>query len=92
MVGVYVTVLVTTSRIWRTLRPLDALCFFCSANRALSAASQSKTEERTDLALNGERSVLAALRGESKLESAGLGGSLRLGKQDAPVGGADMGS
>lgn len=92
MVGVYVTVLVTTSRIWRTLRPLAAFCFFCSAKRALSAASQSKTEERTDLALKGERRVLAALSGDSKVESAGLGGNLRLGKQDAPVGGADMGN
>jgi hypothetical protein len=35
--------------------------------------------------------VLAALLGESKLETAGLGGSFRLGKVAAPIGGADIG-
>lgn len=32
------------------------------------------------------------LMGESRLEMAGLGGTFRLGKQFAPVAGADMGS
>ncbi len=67
----------------------DDLCFLESANRAFKAASQSKTE-CTDRALKGDRTVLA-LRGESKLEMAGLGGSLRLGNEAAPVGGADIG-
>lgn len=34
---------------------------------------------------------MLALMGESRLETAGLGGSLRLGKVAGPVGGADMG-
>ena len=89
ILGVYVTVLVTTSRMCRTLGR-DDLCFLASANRAFKAASQSKTE-CTDRALNGDLTVLALI-GESKLEMAGLGGSLRLGKEAAPVGGADMGA
>jgi hypothetical protein len=88
MRGVYVTVLVTTSRICRTLvRPV--FCFFCSANLALRAASQSKTE-CTERALNGDLAV-EALRGESRHEMAGLGGSFMLGNTAAPVGGADIG-
>lgn len=85
----YVTVLVTTSRMCRTL-VRDALCFLASANRAFKAASQSKTE-CTDRALKGDLMVLA-LSGESMLEMAGLGGSLRLGNDAGPVGGADMGA
>lgn len=81
------TVLVTTSRMCRTL-VLD-FCFF-SAKRALSAASQSKTLAGTGRALNGDRTVVA-LSGESKLETVGLGGILRLGKVSDP-GGADMGA
>jgi hypothetical protein len=52
----------------------------------LRAASQSKTEV-TDLALNGD----LALCGESRCETAGLGGNLKLGKVAGPVGGADRG-
>lgn len=52
----------------------------------MSAASQSKTE-LTDFALKGD----LALRGESRWDTAGLGGSLKLGKAAAPVGGADIG-
>jgi hypothetical protein len=62
---------------------------FLSENRAFNAASQSNTEW-TDLALKGERRVLA-LSGESMLEMAGLGGSFRLGNEAAP-GGADIGA
>ena len=54
----------------------------------MRAASQSNGE-RTDLALNGDLTV--ALRGESKLDSAGDGGRCRLGNDVAPVGGADIG-
>lgn len=72
----------------RTLVRED-FCFF-SAKRALRAASQSNTEW-TGRALKGDRAVVA-LRGESIWETAGLGGSLRLGKPAAPVGGADMGA
>lgn len=82
------TVLVTTSRICLTL-VRDDFCFF-SAKRALRAASQSKTE-CTDRGLNGDLAVVALI-GESRLPIAGLGGSLRLGKLAAPVGGADMGT
>ena len=64
--------------------------FLGSAKRALRAASQSNGE-CTDLALKGDRAVLA-LRGESMLDAAGDGGIFRLGKAVAPVGGADMGS
>lgn len=67
---------------WRTL--VREGFFFTSGKRALRAASQSKTEW-TDRALNGD------LAGLSRLEMAGLGGSLRLGKVAGPVGGADMG-
>lgn len=72
---------------WRTLVRED---FFFSANRALRAASQSNTEW-TGLALKGERGV-DTLKGESMLATLGLGGSLRLGKEAGPVGGADMGA
>jgi hypothetical protein len=66
----------------------EDFCFLCSAKRALRAASQSKTEdELMDRALNGDR----ALRGDSRCEIAGLGGSRRLGKVAGPVGGADSG-
>lgn len=60
--------------------------FFFSANLALSAASQSKTDW-TDLALKGD----LALIGEAAYETAGDGGIFRLGKVSAPFGGADMG-
>lgn len=83
------TVLVTTSLMCRTLVRVG-FCFFCSAKRALRAASQSKTEW-TERALKGERAV-EALSGESMLDTAGLGGNLRLGKVAGPVGGADMGT
>lgn len=68
----------------------DDFCFFTSPRRALRAASQSNTEWM-DRALNGEPMSLE-LKGESRLEMAGLGGTFKLGKQFAPVGGADMGS
>lgn len=87
ILGVYVTVLVTTSLICRTL-VREVFCFF-SIKRALRAASQSNTEW-TGLALKGDRTVLALI-GESMLDTLGLGGTLRLGKQAGPVGGADMG-
>lgn len=83
------TVLVTTSLTWRTL-VRDGFCFFCSAKRALRAASQSKTEW-TERALKGDLTVLALI-GESKLLMAGLGGSFKLGKEARLVGGADMGN
>lgn len=83
------TVRVTTSRMCRTLLVREALCFLRSAKRALRAASQSKTG-RTERALKGDLMALA-LRGESKLDMAGLGGSLRLGNEAAPMGGADIG-
>lgn len=70
----------------RTLR--DDFGFFAS-RRALRAASQSNTEWM-ERALNGEPMSLE-LKGESRLETAGLGGTFKLGKQCAPVGGADMG-
>lgn len=79
------TVRVTTSRMWRTL--VLAFCFFFSANLALRAASQSKTDW-TERALKGER---ALREGESSMETAGEGGILRLGNESAPFGGADMG-
>lgn len=88
ILGVYVTVLVTTSRMCRTLVRED-FCFF-SSRRALRAASQSNTDEWTGLALKGDRTVLALI-GESIFDTLGLGGTLRLGKQAAPAGGADMG-
>jgi hypothetical protein len=72
---------------WRTL-VRDGFLF--SAKRALRAASQSKGE-CIDRALKGDRAVLA-LSGESKLDTAGEGGILRLGNDVAPTGGADMGS
>jgi hypothetical protein len=79
---------VTTSRICLTLL-LDGLEALQSCEyRAFRAASQSNGE-RTDLALNGDRAV--ALRGESRLETAGETGTCKLGKEVAPVGGADMG-
>lgn len=56
------TVLVTTSRMCRTL-VRDGLCFLASEKRAFRAASQSNTE-RTDRALKGDLTVLA-LSGES---------------------------
>lgn len=89
ILGVYVTVLVTTSRMCRTLVRED-FCFF-SSRRAFRAASQSNTDECTGLALKGDRAVLALI-GESMFDRLGLGGTLRLGKQAAPVGGADMGA
>lgn len=73
--GVYVTVLVTTSRICLTeVRPTCLLALeFSIAARARSAASQSKCEvlPPTDRAENGERAVVGvaavvcALNGES---------------------------
>lgn len=59
--------------------------------RALRAASQSNGE-RTDLALKGDlAAAVVALRGESRVDSAGDGGRCRLGNDVAPVGGADIG-
>ena len=87
MRGVYVTVLVTTSRMCRML--VRAAFCFLSAKRAFRAASQSKTEW-IDLALREDRLVLA-LSGESTLEMAGLGGNLMLGNL-AAAGGADIGA
>ena len=71
-----------------TLFAEDLLALQSCEYRAFRAASQSKGE-RTDRALNGDRAV--ALRGESKLDIAGDGGRCRLGKEVAPVGGADIG-
>ena len=84
----YVTVLVTTSRMCLTL-VRDGFCFLISGNLALMAASQSNTE-CTGLALNGDRMVLA-LNGDSMFDTAGLGGSLKLGNE-AAHGGADIGA
>jgi hypothetical protein len=64
---------------------LDA-CRFISNRLAFRAASQSNLV--FDRALYGDR----ALMGESVLETAGEGGSFKLGKHCAPVAGADMGS
>jgi hypothetical protein len=83
---VYVTVLVTTSLMWRTLVLVD-FCFFCSAKWRLSADSQSN-DEWTQRALKGDLGML----GESRLDRAGLGGSFMLGKEAGPVGGADIGA
>jgi hypothetical protein len=71
---------------WRTLVLVD-FCFFCSSQRCLRAASQSKGLW-TQRALNGDLGML----GESRFDKAGLGGSFMLGKEVAPVGGADMGA
>lgn len=84
------TVLVTTSRMCRTL-VREVFCFFFSSKRAFRAASQSNTDEWTGLALKGDRAVLALI-GESIYDTLGLGGTLRLGKQAGPVGGADIGA
>lgn len=67
-------------------RTLVLVDFFLgmSGNLALSAVSQSKTEW-TERALKGEH------MGESRLDTAGLGGSFKLGKVAGPVGGADIG-
>lgn len=83
------TVLVTTSLICLTLFPEDLVALLSCEYRAFKAASQSNGE-RTDLALNGDLAVVA-LRGESRLDSAGDGGRCRLGNDVAPVGGADIG-
>lgn len=79
----------TTSRMCLTLVRVG---FLFSANLALRAASQSKTEW-TERALNGDLAVMGvALMGESTWEKAGEGGIFRLGKDASPFGGADMGS
>ena len=85
--GVYVTVLVMTSRTCRTLvLDLLQLCVdLASANLlALRAASQSKGD-RTDRALKGDMTGVSPA-----LDAAGEGGIRRLGKV-VPAGGADMG-
>lgn len=82
------TVLVTTSLICCTLLFVDLVALQSCEYRAFRAASQSKGE-RTDLALNGDRAV--ALMGDSNVDMAGEGGMCKLGKEVAPVGGADMG-
>lgn len=95
ILGVYVTVLVTTSLMWRTLVLLFSQrvlpcppwpgCFMSVYRLALSAASQSKGL-LTLRALNGERT------GESTLPApAGEGGMRRLGNEVGPVAGADSG-
>ena len=93
ILGVYVTVLVTTSLMCRTLvllfshrvLPCAPWLGFISVYRlAFRAASQSKGL-LTLLALNGERT------GESTLLTAGEGGMRRLGKEVGPVAGADSG-
>ena len=94
MRGVYVTVLVTTSRMCRTLlrdAPLVQLCAGPTAGllasaylRALRAASQSNGE-RTERALKGDRI------GESRFPAAGDGGTFRLEKVVGPVAGAESG-
>lgn len=95
ILGVYVTVRVTTSRICLTLVPLFSHRLECpGAGPALvgpgptsvylfafSAASQSKGL-LTLLALHGER---------TRLSTAGLGGTRRLGNVVGPVAGADKG-
>lgn len=65
----------------------DDFLLYCSEILALRAASQSKTDVRPERALHGD----SALMGESRLERAGLAGSIWLGKVVGPVGGADMG-
>ena len=65
ILGVYVTVLVTTSRICLTLLVEGFEARQSVEYRALRAASQSNGE-RTDRALKGERTV-----GESTAETAG---------------------
>lgn len=75
ILGVYVTVRVMTSRMCFTpVLDCFAGCFFIANFLAFKAFSQSKLV--CDLALNGD----LALTGESKLEPAGEGGILRLGK------------
>lgn len=95
ILGVYVTVLVTTSRICLTLVPFFSHRLECPAGGpalvgagptsvylfALSAASQSKGL-LTLLALHGDRTGVS---------TAGLGGTRRLGKVVGPVAGADSG-
>lgn len=71
ILGVYVTVLVTTSRICRTLFADDFCALQSCAYLDFNAASQSNGD-RTDLALNGDRAV--ALNGESRVDTAGEGG------------------
>lgn len=80
------TVLVTTSRICLTLLVAGFEARQSVEYRALRAASQSNGE-RTERALKGERAM-----GESIAETAGDLGTCRLGKDVAPVGGADIGS
>lgn len=95
ILGVYVTVLVTTSRICLTLVPFFSQRLECPGAGpalvgpgatsvylfALSAASQSKGL-LTLLALHGER---------TRVSTAGLGGTRRLGNVVGPVAGADKG-
>lgn len=91
--GMYVTVLVTTSRTCRML-PRDGIVSFASAVLDLSAVSQLKNG-RVGCALKGDRMLslrTVALMGEFGLENAGLGGSFRLGNEAAPTGGADKGA
>lgn len=75
----------------RTLLPLFEVCLTAlesCAYRDLSAASQSNGD-LVERALNGDLAV--ALMGDSRVDSAGEGGTSKLGKDVAPVGGADMG-
>lgn len=71
-----------------TLFPVGFVALQSAEYRALRADSQSNGD-RTDLALNGDRAV--ALRGESRLDTAGETGTCRPGNEVAPVGGADVG-
>lgn len=96
ILGVYVTVRVTTSRICLMLVPFFSHRLECTGNGgpalvgagpssafflALSAASQSKAL-LTLLALHGVRAGLS---------TAGLGGTRKLGKVAGPVAGAESG-
>lgn len=98
ILGVYVTVLVTTSRMCLTLVPhffshrwaggpalvggSTALLLDTSAYRLAFNAASQSKGLLTLRALNGERTGLS---------TAGLGGTRRLGKVVGPVGGADRG-
>lgn len=100
ILGVYMTVIVTTSRICRILVPFFSQRLECPGagpalvgpcpgtsvyRRALSAASQSKGL-LTVRALHGVRTTTTGLS-----TAAGLGGTRRLGKVLGPVAGAESG-
>jgi hypothetical protein len=87
ILGVYVTVRVTISRIWRTLER-DVFGDLISQYRPLLLKSQSNGE-RALLALNGDRTAEVALMGESAPQNSGDGGIRR--RPNRPVEGAEDG-